>query len=497
MVTFNSANAKIAADLPDGESDGMPDNVTETPAAPATRKEKKNKNYRRYTSLSRDEDPNIHSGMQVAYQEGTGYMIHKQHPDYFHVPDAAEHVARYYIDRHVKPGDTEEDHSEAVRLFGISRNRNGDWVYNREHSLLANTPTLGDDMQIPIRSRVWKDTSSQKSYNIQRGLKVSSLVYKPETICGFDQSGEWSQDPKDRLFHETNCDSDGHAPGCMIDKRKIGQYKGRNGEIYQAEPLKIMNEAQSFMRQGIVNMLTHHDFNAGDYMGLMKRASQYILGRANKEKDPTTDGRGYHGIAKGAKPWFGQNHINGLINNIHDFYEVDEGRCRKEDIPYFKQRLAELRTAKYTACFCPFCTIDGQKRLGGQWHDVQHHVAAASSEDGRVKDAYFHCVTDKKGRVISRGFHLNDLPDGMGSMQEFGEVGKRTPHRVLFYDRDFKKTIAHYARHNFEEKREPSGWLRPRMMRVGEIVTRGFSLNPQSIADRLAIDPEVTGSTEE
>jgi hypothetical protein len=470
MATFNSSNTKTARKI--------------------------NRPARKFTGLKRDDDPNTHNGLTVVYDEGSGQMIHKQHPDYYHVPAAAENVAKHYIRRHIKDGDTEEDHADAVRLFGISRNRNNEWHYDKSRSLIANTPTLGDDMHIPIQSKVWKPNMLNTGSFFKRGQKISDLIAKPEIICGFDPSGEWSQDVRDQSFHKDNCSANAHAPGCNIDRRMIGQYMGDNGNVYMAQPLKVMNEAQSFMRDGITQLLSQNKFDVPSYFDLMKSASQYIHGRFNKASDPTPDGRDYHGIQRGSQPWFGHNHINGLMNNVDDFYEIDPGRAKGKLHESFKRRLGELRTAQYVACFCPYCSIDGQKRLGSQWHDVQHHVATAKSSDPRVVDSFFHLEQNKKGNVVSQGFHLNDLPDDNGAMQHFGEVGKRTPHRVFFHDRDFAKTILHYARHNFDEKRQPSGYLRPRMMRVGNIVTRGFSLSPQNIADNLAINPEVSGSGE-
>ena len=138
---------------------------------------KKGRSVRKFTGLERDEDPNIHSGLTVVYDEGSGHMIHKQHPDYYHVPAAAENVANHYIRRHVRYGDTEEDHADAVRLFGISKNKQGEWYYDRSRSLLANTPTLGDDMQIPIRSKVWRANPREQGGSfIRRGMKIAHLI---------------------------------------------------------------------------------------------------------------------------------------------------------------------------------------------------------------------------------------------------------------------------------------------------------------------------------
>jgi hypothetical protein len=462
------------------------------------RENKKRGIARKFTSLDRDDDSNVESGLTVAYQEGTGHMIHVQHPDYFHVPAAAENVARHYIRNYVKPGDTVEDHKEAVRLFGINRSRLGEWYYDRDRSLLADTPTLGDDMQIPIRSRIWRDPAQgEPSLFIKRGMKVSHLVYSPSTICGHDATGEWSQDPRDIKFHEDNCSENGHAEGCNIDLREIGQYKDATGKVRKANPLKVMNEAQSYMTAGIADLLRRKAFTSGNYLSLMKGAAQYIHGRINKPSDPTPDGREYHGIANGAKPWFGENHVNGLVNNIPDFYEVDEGRVQKSlgFLETQKNRLKQLKTANYVCCFCPYCSIDGQKRLGSQWQDIQFHEQAGKNDDHRIRDSYFHCEKDKKGNVISQGFHLYDLPNGM-AMQDLGEQEKRTPHRVFFGDRDFEKTIRHYARHAVEETRNITGYLRPRISRIGEIPNRGFTINPESIASNLAINPDVAGKSE-
>jgi len=406
---------------------------------------------------------------------------------------ALEDVANHYLKNYVNKG--EDPHPDAQRLFGLKQNRGtGEWYHDPTISQLGRTYTLSDDARIPIKSRVWKDEYDEegnvkKSPFISRGLRISRLLYQPDIVCGFGDGSVFNQSPEAKAYCKENCSGGYHTPSCSMDKRKIGQYFSTDGNAYEADPVHFINMSHLRMLGGIAGLIRRKEFNADSFVDLMKKASQVTHGRGNRNSDPTSDGRRFHGLRKGGIPLFLQNHINGLMRNVPDYYELDEDSTPVALRESHRQRINELATANYVKCFCPFCSIERGKNLGNAIFDVQHHVEAGTSSVPGIRESYFHVDPGKK----SFGFSTSDFPFGRGKPREFGAHGMLFPHRVLLHSRDLEKTIRHYAKHDSEERGGFIGWLRPRTIRIGDMPTRVIGLSPEAIAQRIRGNPDVSG----
>ena len=305
------------------------------------------------------------NAMTLIFQEGTGYATHKEDPEYYHVPHAAEKAANHYIG---SLGEGEEPNPDAVRLFGLKQSKKGDWYHSRAHSQLANVKTASDYMTVAVRNK-----TTGKSYKLEQGIHQPTMMIAPSEEGHLD----------DRAF-------------------RAGEHvNAKTGERLMVHPLSALGQS---------HIETIMAFNEGKRNGI---------------KDP----KFYRDAMKTVS-----NHTHGDLAVHHAFNHTINNMCNTHDAidPVEQNVIDQGKTARFVKCFCPYCVVNDSTHPTNQLWDMQHHEEATKrTQDPKIRAAYF------------AGFPVSK------EAGEFGKVGRRSHHRVLYGTKAEQTIINHHV--NFRQ----------------------------------------------
>jgi hypothetical protein len=393
------------------------------------------------------QNKDLNKGLTIIYQEGTQYSTHKENPEYYHVPIAAKKVATTYL-KNLKDG--EDPHPDAVKLFGIVKNRDNKWVYNPDLSKIGHVNSLGDYMSLPVRSKTYKG-----SPNEARNLTIGTGIRQPELVIGPDESGEMRYNSNGKLM--------GKRAGEYVDKK--------SGKTFLANPLKAMGQAQFEIENDYARLINSGETDIKKYFDVSAKNSQRHHGRKVSDKDPAVEGAenpNWHGLAKGSKPLMLHTHVDSVVNNMANYHDLDTDRLPENEkndpnwmmndpttgkqhfvkhdpwlVNQMQDRLNDAKTARFSKCNCPSCVLDNSVHPENQYWDMQHHKAAATSNDPKVRAAYF------------AGFPVGQSNE-LGRMDDMGKVAKFCHHRIFWPTDSAKRYIKHVVQFNEDEKNHKS-----------------------------------------
>ena len=434
----------------------------------------------------------LNKGLTMVYQEGSNYAVHKEDPDYYLMPIQAKIVANTYL-KSLKDGET--PHPDAIERMGIRQNRKGQWVYKANQSKIARTPTLGDYASIPLKNIHFSQNDAhgnQYTSIVTPGIRLGDGLFEPHNIIGPDLMGDLDQENKLPTFkagqYTAKC-NECHGSGC--DGCNNGQ------KTYIADPLQAIGQAQQETENSYKNLIANGITDMKEYFKAGLKNSFRQHGRRVTSDDPlpedaTNKGSNWHGLPKGVSPYHLQLQIDPVVHNMANYHYLDTEPLPKQEIikkradgttyvskkvdPHLKKQIQNLLddapTSTFVKCNCPHDVINQSAQVLNQFYDVQHHNALASSEDEKVRKAYF------------TGFPVPNS-DRFGSAKDMGKVAKRVPHRIVWATDSAQRLINHMVKFNKAEFNTPGFQLGrfngPRFKNVPEI---NYAIDPESITAR-------------
>jgi len=388
-------------------------------------------------------DDSASTGLSLVYDKHSGYVTQREDPEYSQSPKDAKRAAKSYI-KSLAPG--EQPHPDAVSLFGLKKNRLGQWSHDRGSSRLANVNTLADYAETPVIPKARSGMTGYSSdfrFGVKPNLTIGDGILAPHMHIGYktnEESGE-------------------------IEPITAGEYQSR-GKKYTAQPVKTIGAAKQY-REGLIERLFNsgRDVTGKDYWEeVHKPATLLTHGRRITENDPATEGsenKNWHGFGPEGSPLHAQLQINPVVQTMCNHTILDheelgreedvvkrfgEGSASKKALKSLgelkaskAQLLEDGKTANFVMCHCPHCAVDQQANGFNSIFDMQHHQKAATHEDKKIREAYF------KGYPVP-------IHSELGRISDLGPVGKLCHHRTFAGTASYNRFVSHILKFHKERK---------------------------------------------
>jgi len=428
-------------------------------------------------SFTKTPGSNLDSGLTMVYQEGSNHGVHKEDPEYYLTQVRAREFATNYI-KSLKDG--QAPHPIMIEKAGIRQNKKGQWVYRAKQSKIANPITLADYAVLPLKNIFFgSDNPGRTKSVVAKGIRLGDGILEPHNIIGPD-------------WKNGDIDEEGNLPTF-----KAGQYSGRCDKCYGkgcntcqdgikqyiANPLRWMGQAQFESENSYDQLIRRGITRVKDYFDAAKSNALRQEGRRVTENDPLPPGAPeskYHGLPKGQDPYHLHLQIDPVVHNMAEYHEIDPDQLPKQLLrngtsrvnpqlrKQMEERLEEAKTATFVKCNCPHCVINQSVQPMQQYIDTQHHDAIIGSGDPDVLREYF------------KSFPVGESTE-FGKLKDFGKVGKKHPHRIVWGEAGPRKLIRQAVKFNQEESNYENYQGAPRIRKTKDV---------GAPTDKVYVDPE-------